>query len=58
MLGRRGFSYSTVDKALINMRLGIRPAHRISDRLSDEDIERALRAASVKVFGEKPCLRK
>lgn len=58
MLERRGFSFGTVDKALMNMRFGIRSAHRVSDRLSDEDIERALRTASIKVFGEKLCLKK
>lgn len=58
MLERRGFSFLTVDKALMNMKLGIRPAHRVSDRLSDEDIERALRTASARVFGEKLCLKK
>ena len=58
MIERRGFNYDTVDKALINMRLGIKPAYRISDNLSDEDIERALRSAYTKVFGEKSCQKK
>lgn len=52
MLKRRGFSYSTVDRVLMGMRFGTKPVRRVSDDLSDEDIERALRVASMKVFGE------
>ena len=46
-----GFSLETVRRANLDMILGIKPEHRISDNFSDEDIERALREASMKVFG-------
>ena len=58
MIERRGFSYDTVYKALMNMRLGVKPAYRVSDHLSDEDIDRALRSAYSKVFGGKSCQKK
>lgn len=53
-----GFSTTAIDRALINMRLGIKPAYHISDKLSDEDIERALRTAAAKAFGDKTCKEK
>ncbi|MBQ3402076.1 MAG: hypothetical protein IJG65_01700 [Synergistaceae bacterium] len=51
MKEREGFSIETVRRANVNMILGVKPEHRISDKLSSEDIERALREASMKVFG-------
>ena len=49
MAKQRGFSLDTVRRANIDMILGIKPEHRISDKFSDEDIERAWRIASEKV---------
>ena len=51
MSEQRGFSLETVRRANIDMILGIKPEHRISDKFSDKDIEQALRTASMKVFG-------
>ena len=51
MSEQRGFSLDTVRRANIDMILGIKPEHRISDKFSDKDIEQALRTASMKVFG-------
>ena len=51
MQERKGFSIETVRRANMMMMLGIKPEHRVSDRLSREDIEQALREASIKVFG-------
>ena len=45
MSTHKGFSMDTVRRA----DMGIRREYRISDRFSDEDIERALREASIKV---------
>ena len=49
MKDRGGFSLDTVDRANIKMILGIKPERRISDKFTDEDIERALREASIRV---------
>ncbi|MBR1439515.1 MAG: hypothetical protein IJ697_01830 [Synergistaceae bacterium] len=49
MQERRGFGMDTVDRANMKMILGIKPEYRISDKFSDEDIERALREASMRV---------
>ena len=51
MQERKGFSLDTVRQANMMMMLGIKPEHRISDKFSREDIEKALREASIKVFG-------
>ncbi|MBQ7220306.1 MAG: hypothetical protein IJS28_04930 [Synergistaceae bacterium] len=51
MQGRKGFSLETVRRANMMMMLGIKPEHRVSDKLSREDIERAWQEASRKVFG-------
>ncbi len=51
MKERGGFSLDTVRRANMKMMMGIKPEARISGRLSREDIERAWREASVKVFG-------
>ena len=45
MSTHKGFSLDTVRRT----DMGIRQEYRISDRFSDEDIERALREASIKV---------
>lgn len=44
-----GFSRDTVRRANMMMMLGIKPERRISDKFSDEDIERALREAAIRV---------
>lgn len=49
MAENRGFSLDTVRRANMMMMMGIKPEYRISDKLSNEDIERALRIASEKV---------
>ncbi len=46
-----GFSRSTVRNANMMMMMGIKPDCNISDKLSREDVERAWKEASVKVFG-------
>ena len=46
-----GFSRDTVRQANMMMMMGIKPDCHISDKLSRADIERALREASIKVFG-------
>ena len=51
MQERKGFSLDTVRQANMMMMLGIKPEHRISDKFSREDIERAWQEASRKVFG-------
>ena len=51
MQERKGYSLDTVRQANMMMMLGIKPEHRISDKFSREDIERAFREASIKVFG-------
>lgn len=51
MATRRGFSDSAVHMAAMKMRMGIKPTCHVSDNLSDEDIARAWREASMKVFG-------
>ena len=51
MFVRRGFSDKAVQEAALNMRLGVKPLYRVSDKLSDADIERAWREAAIKVFG-------
>ena len=48
-----GFSMDTVRRANMMMMMGIKPDCNISDKLSREDIERAWREASMKVFGGK-----
>ncbi|MBQ3447813.1 MAG: hypothetical protein IJG37_09255 [Synergistaceae bacterium] len=53
MSEHRGFSVDTVRRANLDMILGIKSEHRISDKFSDKDIERALREASMRVFGGK-----
>ena len=53
MSTHKGFSMETVESANLKMILGIKPKYRISDKLSHEDIEKALRTASMKVFGRK-----
>ena len=53
MLRQRGFSYSAVQDGALKLRLGIKPKCHVSDKLSDEDIDRARREASIKVFGDK-----
>lgn len=54
MFTRRGFTYSAVQDAALKMRMGIKPVCHVSDKLSDEDIDRAWREASMQVFGGKP----
>ena len=54
MLRQRGFSYSAVQDGALKLRMGIKPTCHVSDKLSDEDIDRAWRRASIKVFGDKP----
>ena len=49
MAEQRGFSLDTVRRANMMMIMGIKPEYHISDKLSDEDIERAWRIASEKV---------
>ena len=49
----KGFSLETVTLANMMMMLGIKPQDRISDKLSDEDIDQAWRKASMKVFGSE-----
>lgn len=49
----KGFSMETVRSANLKMILGIKPQYRVSDKLSHEDIEKALRTASIKVFGRR-----
>ena len=51
MQERKGFSSETVQRANIDMMLGIKPEVRISDKFTREDIERAWEEASKKVFG-------
>lgn len=45
----KGFSMETVRSANLKMILGIKPKYRISDKFSDDDIECALREASIRV---------
>ena len=53
MLTQRGFSYSAIQDGALKLRMGIKPKCHVSDKLSDEDIDRAWRKASIKVFGDK-----
>lgn len=53
MFRQRGFSYSAVQDGALKLRMGIKPTCHVSDKLSDEDIDRAWRRASIKVFGDK-----
>ncbi len=53
MLMRRGFSENAVKQANIRMILGEKPKSHVSDKLSNEDIARAWRKASMRVFGDK-----
>ncbi len=57
MTPQRGFSYRTVQNAALKMRTGIKSDCHISDNLSDEDISRAWRKASMKVFGDSKQFR-
>ncbi len=49
MQDTHGVSLESVRRANRDMILGIKPEYRISDRFSDDDIEQALRKASMKV---------
>ena len=49
----QGFSDNAVRNAALMMRMGIKPTCHVSDKLSDEDIKRAWREASIRVFGDK-----
>lgn len=48
MTEHKGFSLETVRRANMMMILGIKPEYRISDKFSDEDIDRMIREASIK----------
>ena len=45
------FNSDAVDTALLKMQLGMKPQRRMSDDMSDEELERALSTASQRVFG-------
>lgn len=52
MLMGQGFSERAVKQANVSMILREKPLCHISNTISDKDIERAWREASMKVFGE------
>ena len=51
MFLHQGFSKRAIERANVSMILREKPVSHVSDKISDKDIERAWRTASMKVFG-------